>query len=101
MISTRALPRLPAIVLLDIGFMVIVLLTLLPCVFGIEAYALPLRVGCVLEVPREVGKLFDLRGQHRRFHAAMFTVGDGPKDLCLLSAFRHRRVQYFAIADQL
>src|SRR5580692_558220 len=101
MISTLALVRSPAIVLVGVFLMDIVLLMLLPRAFGIEAYSQPPRVRGVLEVPREVGKLFDLGGQHRRFYAAMFTVGDGTQHLCLLPALGYRGVQDFAIADQL
>src|ERR1700676_1094877 len=75
--------------------------TLLPRMLGIEAHLLPVRIRCVFQISREVGKLFDLRGQHRDFDAAVLTVRDRPEQLRVAAGPRHRGVQYLALADQL
>src|ERR1700722_18219846 len=74
---------------------------LLPRPFCIEAHPLPLGIRRIFQISREVGKLFDLRGQYRRFHAEMLAVSDRPKELCGPAAPGYRGVLYFAIPDEL
>src|SRR5882724_3352530 len=74
---------------------------LLPRPLGVEAHPLPLWIRRILQISREVGKLFDLRGQYRRFHSEMLAVSDRPKQLCEPAAPGHRGVPYFAIPDEL
>src|ERR1700686_2677252 len=75
--------------------------TVLPRTLGVEAHPLPLWIRRVLQISREVGKLFDLRGQYRRLHAEMLAVSDRPKQLREPAAPGYRGVPYFAIPDEL
>src|ERR1700679_2446953 len=74
---------------------------LLPCLPGIEPHPLPPRVRCVLQVAREIGKLFDLRGKDRGLHAAVFTMGDRTQYLGRTAALGYRRVHHLPLADEL
>src|SRR6266404_655431 len=74
---------------------------LLPCSPRVETHPLPLWVRRVLQVPGEVWKLFDLRGQHRRFDAQMLAVSDRPKQLREPAAPGYRGVPDFAVPDEL
>src|ERR1700686_3391676 len=74
---------------------------LLPRMLGIEAYLLPVRIRCVFQISREVGKLFDLRGQHRDFDAAVLTVRDRAEQLRVAAAPRHPGGEHLAPAEQL
>src|SRR5258707_1859684 len=75
--------------------------TLLPPAFGVGGPSLPLWIRRVFQKPSEVGKLFQLRGQHRRFHAEMLTVSDRSEQLRGPAAFGYRGVRYFALPDEL
>src|SRR6267154_1287224 len=74
---------------------------LLPRPRGVETHPSPLGIRRILQISRQVGKLFDLRGQYRRFHAEMLAVSDRPKELCGPAAPGYRGVLYFAIPDEL
>src|ERR1700677_5021564 len=73
---------------------------MLPCLPGIEPHPLPLRVRCVFQVAREIGKLFDLRGKDRRLHAAVLTVSDRAQYFGRAAALGYRRVHHFPLADE-
>src|SRR5882757_7602819 len=74
---------------------------LLPRPRGVETHPSPLRIRRILQISRQVGKLFDLRGQYRRFHAEMLAVSDRPKQLREPAAPGYRGVPHFAISDEL
>src|SRR6202041_1736135 len=74
---------------------------LLPCLPGIEPHPLPLRVRCVFQVARKIGKLFDLRGKDRRLHTAVLTMGDRAQYFGRTAALGYRRVHHLPLADEL
>src|ERR1700722_6446597 len=101
MVSAPTFARMPAMDRTTLGLMSLAVPALPPCVYGIEPHSLPLRIGRELQISGEVGKLFDLRGQNSRLHAAMLAVGDRSQYLRIPAALGYRGVQHLAFTDQL